>query len=112
VTVTLRTRDMNPPLQVMGATPDATCPLAVTLAHIYDHDTSRWHVHSLGGYYVTHRPTGWQLGGVRFGSVQEGLDVIERADWRFPAWAAANGGDRDPATLACKVKWRAATELG
>lgn len=109
VSVVLRTRTPGEPtLTTQGTVPDANCPLAVTLAHIFDHDSSRWRLHSLGGYYITHRSTGWQLGSVRFATIPEALAVIARLDVTNPCWTAANGGDRDPATLACKAKWRAA----
>ena len=111
VPVTLRTRTpRQPTLATQGTTPDPACPLAVTPAMIYDHDTDRWRPHQLGGYYVTHRATGFNLG-TRFGLAEEALAALERVDWRFPAWAHCNGGDTDPATLACRVKWRMATEL-
>ena len=111
VPVTLRTRTpRQPTFATQGTTPAPDCPLAVTPAMVYDHDTDRWVRHSLGGYYVTHRATGYNLG-TRFATAEEAEAALDRCEWRFPAWAAATGGETDPATLACRVKWRAATSV-
>lgn len=106
IPITLHTRDPHPPLTILGTVPEPDCPLAVTLAHIFDHPTQRWEPHSLGGFMITHRPTGFSLGNHRFSTAAEALAVVDRLDWRFPAWAAASGAVGDPAMLACRSLWR------
>ena len=105
VAVTVRSYDAEiPPLELIGHVPYADCPLAVTRRHHFV--DGAWAERD--GYYITHRPVGFQLGKRVFDTVEAALAVIDRCDPTFPAWPLARGGTDDAATIACRYKFRVA----
>lgn len=105
IPVTIRTRDGAVPLTIDGLAPFADCVLAVT--PVYDRTDYGWRKRKRGGFYITHCPTGYQLGKRIFETEEEALAVLERCDPTFPAWPLA-GDDNSVARMACHAKFRAA----
>lgn len=105
ILVTIRTRDGAVPITIDGLAPFADCVLAVT--PVYDWTDHGWHKRKRGGFYITHCPTGYQLGNYIFKTREEALAALERCDPTFPAWPLASD-DNPVARMACHAKFRAA----
>lgn len=93
----------RPDFPVVGQAPYATCPLAVTPVVRYSEMTGKWLMRET--YQVTHRPTGYQLGGLEFDTQQDAMEFLERCDPTFAAWAVTTDDLKSPANMACKMKF-------
>lgn len=110
VNVTIRARQAEyPAYKCKGKAPFAGSPLAVTAATLWDEDKDEWV--SRPGYEITHTPTGYRLGGdiKTWKTEAEAIAAMQRCDPTYPAWPLAKGHPDDPATIACRVMFKAAT---
>lgn len=109
VTVLLRTREPDvPPREAKGFVPSLDCPLAVTPSVHFDETRRQWS--GRGTWQITQRALGFNLGRREWSTVEEAMAVLERCDPTFAAWPLATGDKGDPATKACAVKFRWATQ--
>lgn len=95
------------PIEVDGFVPDVASPLAVTPVATWS--ISSWTVHD-GRWQITHRATGLNLGGREFDTREAAMAVLVRCEPAFPAWAAVKAGVADAAMMACRYKFRVATQ--
>lgn len=98
----------RPDFPAVGLAPYATCPLAVTPVAKFSEMSGKWSM--LETYQITHRPTGYQLGGKEFDTQQEALEFLDRCEPTFAAWPLAKGSKTDPATIACRQQFLMACE--
>lgn len=109
VDVTLRSRKATTnPLPVQGTVPYADCPLAVTKGATYDVASETWSLNET--WLIVHRATGFNLGPEGWDTRKEALAILDRCDPTFAAWGMCTGVVGDPATAACKYKFRMATQ--
>jgi len=90
--------------EVDGFTPSASCPLAVT--KLWYHSERKWI--RANTWCIVHRPTGKTLGAKEWMTMEAAFAILLKCDPDFPAWPLAKGFPDDPATAACKYKFRVA----
>jgi hypothetical protein len=109
VPVTLRSADTGAPtLDTEGVAPSDVCPLCVTRVAIFDYRVKKWVERD--AWQITHRPTGFNLGKREWPTEAEAFAVLEKCDPTFPAWQIATGETGCAATVACKIKFKWATQ--
>jgi hypothetical protein len=110
VPVTVRSDDSTVPLyQTVGFAPSEACPLAVTNVCTFDYDAGTWS-EDITRWRVSHRPSGYHIGKLHWPTFDEAAAVLLACDPDFPAWPLATGAEDCAATIACRMKFRMATD--
>lgn len=91
--------------ETTGYVPFESSPLAIVPSAEWNGRTRKWTETS--AWQIMQRPTGLFVGVEwEWPTKEEAMAALLKLDPMYPAWALATGKDGEPATLACRVKFR------